>query len=153
MGSLLLKQPLRYRPHITIGLQNLSVYWLTIQSNSVAVMAEVPTTIFPSTKTLSHVLFLRQCHVGGIKLLQIVGIRHIARTDSTFVVIHYDIYCQIVISEEFVSLRQCVELLDLACSLTYTPAQKHIQLKISPLANSLESCNIECLSQSYHRHR
>ena len=41
--SLVLNHSLRYLPHITIGLRNLSVYWLTMQSSSVWIIAEVPT--------------------------------------------------------------------------------------------------------------
>ena len=35
IGRVVLNQCLRYFPHITIGLQNLSVYWLTMLSSSV----------------------------------------------------------------------------------------------------------------------
>ena len=37
---------------MTIGLQNSSVYWLTMQSSSVAVIADVPITIASSMKVL-----------------------------------------------------------------------------------------------------
>ena len=58
MGSLVFIHPLRYFPHITIGLQNLSVYWLMMQSNSVSIIAEVPTTMQSSRNEHFRVYFL-----------------------------------------------------------------------------------------------
>ena len=42
-GNVVLNQLLRYLPHITNGLRNFSVYWLTKQSSSVCIIADVPT--------------------------------------------------------------------------------------------------------------
>ena len=44
----------RYLPHMTMGLLNLSVYWFTMQSSSVAIMADVPTIIQSSRNELLH---------------------------------------------------------------------------------------------------
>ena len=53
-GKSVLNQFLRYLPHITHGLRNFSVYWLTKQSSSVCTIADVPIMMWSSRKLLSH---------------------------------------------------------------------------------------------------
>lgn len=90
--------------------------------------------------------------VIGVELPQVRGERNVAGAYFTFLVGDYGIDGNMVVLYQFPADRQHVEFLDAACSLSDTPAHKHVEFQSFPLACPDKAGHVHCLEKSEHRH-
>ena len=102
-------------------------------------------------------LALRRC-LGGEpviffgKLVDVGRERYIARVYSALAVVDNDVDGYAVVFIKLALLGQQVELLYLACSLAYAPAEQGIELGTSLLACFQRAADIECPGKGDHWH-
>ena len=90
--------------------------------------------------------------VIGVELPQVRGERNVAGAYFTFLVGDYGIDGNMVVLYQFPADRQHVEFLDAACSLSDTPAHKHVEFQSFPPACPDKAGHVHCLEKSEHRH-
>ena len=101
MGNLVFIHPLRYLPHITIGLQNLSVYyWFMMQSSSVSIIgifAEINPQLhsLPWSGCFSRILSLFQSYTELPYNLRCTGVQPRSYECTTFDVQAYNVGCTV----------------------------------------------------------
>ena len=99
---------------------------------------------------LSH--FLCEPQVLFIEGGQILAERNVARTDLILLVKDDSIDGETVELHQLPAFGQQIELLDLARSLTYTPAHQHVEFQVPPFAEFHKARHIKRLEQRHHRH-
>ena len=99
---------------------------------------------------LSH--FLCETQVLFIEERQVLAVRDVARTDLILLVKDNSIDGETVELHQLTCFGQEIKLLDLARSLTYTPAHQHVELQVPPFAEFHKPCHIKRLEQRHHRH-
>lgn len=83
---------------------------------------------------------------------QVLAKRNIARADLILLVKDDSIDGKTVELHQLVCFGQEIELLDLARSLTYTPAHQHVELQVPLFAEFHKARHIKRLEQRHHRH-
>lgn len=95
---------------------------------------------------------LRHPIVIGCKLLKIIAVGHIARTDIALFMVHNHVDGQAVVLVQLAVLRQQVELWSIYGSTPHAPAQQRVKLYAPALANLIQARYIKRLSKRNHGH-
>jgi len=95
---------------------------------------------------------LRHPLVIGCKLLKIITIGHIARTDIALFMVHNHVDGQAVVLVQLAILGQQVELCTICGSTAHAPAQQRVKLYAPALAHLIQSRYIERLGKRNHGH-
>lgn len=96
---------------------------------------------------------LRHPIVIGGKLIKIITIGHIARTDIALFVVHNHVNGQAVVLIQFFAFGQQIKHLLSGGSTAHTPAQQRVKLYAPALAHLIQTRYIKSLGKRNHGHR
>ena len=92
-----------------------------------------------------------QHQIIAIELLQIIGIRNVARADASLSVLYNNIDSKFVKTIKTSFLWQGIELINLTGSLAYAPAHQGVELHATPLADLYQTTDIQRLYREMAR--